>query len=92
MSLFLSRGSFGKKMFRKVAEDVSFRRSNANNEMCKVGLEFDFKGDNYCDNRRRKKMDLSDQGSKNDESQSPPKVWVEIHIKTKYFEFHIKIG
>lgn len=61
MSLFLYQGSFGKEMFRKVAGEVSFRRLNAGNGMCKVGLEVEFKGGQDCrDNTGRKKMDLSD--------------------------------
>ena len=61
MSLFLFQGSFGKEMFRKVAGEVSFRRLNAGNGMCKVGLEVEFKGGQDCrDNTGRKKMDLSD--------------------------------
>nr|XP_058959784.1 uncharacterized protein LOC131786738 [Pocillopora verrucosa] len=54
-------GSFGKEMFRKVAGEVSFRRLNAGNGMCKVGLEVEFKGGQPCrDTTGRKKMDLSD--------------------------------
>ena len=61
MSLFLYQGSFGKEMFRKVAGEVSFRRLNAGNGMCKVGLEVEFKGGQDCrDNTGRRKMDLSD--------------------------------
>ena len=48
MSLFLYQGSFGKEMFRKVAGEVSFRRLNAGNGMCKVGLEVEFKGGQPC--------------------------------------------
>ena len=60
--MFLFQGSFGKKMFRiKVAGEVSFRRLNAGNGMCKVGLEVEFKGGQPCrDTTGRKKMDLSD--------------------------------
>lgn len=48
-------------MFRKVAGEVSFRRLNAGNGMCKVGLEVEFKGGQDCrDNTGRRKMDLSD--------------------------------
>ena len=56
MSLFLLQGSSGKEMFRKVAGEVSFRRLNAGNGMCKVGLEVEFKGGQDCrDNTGRKK-------------------------------------
>lgn len=54
-------GSFGKKMFREVAEEVSFRRLNAGNGMCKAGIEVNFKGGQDCNNIGRKKLDFSDQ-------------------------------
>ena len=61
MSLFLYQGSFRKEIFRKVAGEVSFRRLNTGNGMCKVGLEVDLKGGQDCrDNTGRKKMVLSD--------------------------------
>ena len=82
MSSFLSQGSFGKEIFRKVAEEVSFRRLNTGNGMCKVGLEVEFKGGQDCDITGRKKMDLSDPRIKR--FLFPFKVKIEIKITIKF--------
>ncbi|XP_066021609.1 uncharacterized protein [Pocillopora verrucosa] len=75
-------GSFGKEIFRKVAEEVSFRRLNTGNGMCKVGLEVEFKGGQDCDITGRKKMDLSDPRIKR--FLFPFKVKIEIKITIKF--------
>ena len=83
MSLFLYQGSFRKEIFRKVAGEVSFRRLNTGNGMCKVGLEVEFKGGQPCrDTTGRKKMDLSDPRIKR--FLFPFKVKIEIKITVEF--------
>ncbi|XP_027056431.1 uncharacterized protein LOC113683393 [Pocillopora damicornis] len=77
-------GSFGKEMFRKVAEEVSFRRLNAGDGMCKVGLDVEFKGGHDClGNTGRKKMDLSNQRIKRFKIRIRIKVSIKIKISFK---------